>query len=415
MEKLTACFEISSDSIKVLIGYELGGVPVVLLRTKKEMPGLIKAGQIADPNALIRGLADLHNIADDTVHLRISVSEICFVLPSIGLIVYESEKTTNVVSPSNEIAKIDVTNVVSLVRKETIPEGNSIVDIIPDQFVLDDGQRYSDPPLGMRSNSLTIKAKIHALPQSVSSTYNRLVNQAGFRVKKASVSTYCIAELFKTYPDLPTSYLLVDMGARLTTVSLVGEGTPYASASFFSGGDDLTEMIAQAFDCTFAAAEKLKCEYGYRETLRAYEPALPLGEEKVHAESYYQNNLNDVIAEYLESYMAMLGNAFLTLLSRYGNQFDTLPIVFTGGASGLRGLQLFVGKTFPHRATFYPVPRSVGARDRGYAALLGLLLTSSRYVGSLEDNFRGMGTVTRVSKEKGKGKPARNSPDSDVL
>lgn len=415
MDKLTACLEISSDAVKVLIGYELGGAPVVLYRTKKELPGLIKEGQITDPNSLIRALADLHTLNDEAARLRISVSEICFILPPIGLMVYESDKTTNVVAPNNEIAKIDIANVVSLVKKESIPGGNSIVDIIPDEFVLDDGSRYANPPLGIKSTSLTIKAKIHALPDNVSATYNRLVSQAGYRVKKASVSTYCIAELFKTYPDLPTSYILVDMGGRLTTASFIGEGSPYSSASFFSGGDDLTEEIAQAFDCTFATAEKLKCEYGYRDVIRAYDPALPLGDEDEGKDEFHQRHLNEIIANHFEQYGAVLGNAISSLMARYGGKFDHLPIVFTGSASLLHGLPKFMEKALPGRPTYYPIPRSIGARDPGYTALLGLLLCSSKYTGSLEDNYHGMSTVTRVSPKDKNKKSNRNGADNDTL
>ena len=414
MEKLTACFEISSDSIKVLIGYELGGQPVVLYRTQTALPGLVKEGQIIDPNGLIRALAELHTVDDAAARLRISISEVCLILPPIGLVVYESDKTTNVVSPTNEIAKIDFSNVVSLVRKEPIPGGNTIIDIIPDEFVLDDGSRYANPPLGVKSTSLSIRAKIHALPETVASTYNRLISQAGFRVKKASVSTYCIAELFKTYNDLPKSYILVDMGARLTAVALIGEGSPYSSASFYSGGDDLTEDIATAFDCTFAAAEKLKCEYGYREKLRDYEPPLPVELDHMPTTIYYQKELNEVIKNHFESYGAVLGNAIASLLGKYGNRFDSLPIVFTGGASRLKGIEKFLASAFPKREIYFPFPRSIGARDPSYSALLGLLLTSGKYVGSLEDNYHGMGAVSRVN-NKEKSKKAHSSPDNDAL
>lgn len=415
MENLTACFEISSDSIKLLIGYELDGKPIVLYRKKKDMPGLIKDGQIADPNALIKTLAEFHNVNDEAALLKISISEICLVLPSVGLVVYDNEKTTNVVAPNNEIAKIDVANVISLVRKESIPGGNCIVDIIPDEFVLDEGRRFGNPPLGEKSKSLTVLAKIHTLPETLYSTYNRLVNQAGFRIRKAAVSVYCLAELFKTYHELPSSYLLVDMGSRLTSVSFIGDGSPYSSVSFYNGGDDLTEAIATAFDCTFSAAERLKVEYGYKEKIRRYDPCLPMGERGEG--EFHQADLNNIITEYFESYRVTLTNAVNALLGKYekkyGKRFDSIPVIFTGGASGLNGIETFMKEAFPSRECFYPVPKAIGAREAGYSTLLGLLLASSRYVGSLEDNFRGMGSVSRVAKDKGKVR--RNGADSDAL
>ena len=415
MEKLIACFEISSSAIKVLIGYELGGSPVVLYRAKKEVPGLIRDGQISDPNGLLRALSEFHTIQDENAHLHIEISEICFLFPPIGLMVYESDKTTSVVAPTNEVGRIDVTNVTSLVRKENVPGGNVVVDIIPDEFILDDGTRYTDPPLGRKSSSLTIRAKIHTLSEAVANTYNRLVVQAGYHAKKASVSTYCIAELFKTYKDLPQTYLLVDMGARLTSVALIGNGSAYAAASFYNG-DDLTEQIAQAFECTFAEAEKLKTEYGYRPELRSYEPPLPFQTTVEKQGQYQQKHLNEIIGNYYESYLPMLSNAVSSLFARYGaNATENLPLILTGGASSLIGIEGFIAKAFPNRSVFYVTPRSIGARDRGYAALLGMLITGERYVGSLEDARRGMGGVSRVSKEKKPGRVNRSSPESDIL
>ena len=415
MDSLTACFEISSDSIKLLIGYELDGKPIVLYRKKKDMPGLIKDGQIADPNALIKALAEFHNVNDESAYLKISISEICLVLPSVGLVVYDNEKTTNVVAPNNEIAKIDVANVISLVRKESIPGGNTIVDIIPDEFILDEGRRFGNPPLGEKSKSLTVLAKIHTLPETTFATYNKLINQAGFRIRKAAVSVYCLAELFKTYPELPSSYLLVDMGSRLTSVSFIGDGSPYSSVSFYNGGDDLTESIATTFDCPFAAAERLKVEYGYKSKIRRYDPCLPLGERSEG--QFHQADLNTVITSYFDSYKVTLTNAVNALLSRYekkyGRRFDSIPVVFTGGSSCLHGIEGFMKDAFPARECYFPLPKSIGARDGGYATLLGLLLASSHYVGSLEDNYRGMGSVSRVAKEK--GKKGKSNPDSDAL
>ena len=140
-----------------------------------------------------------------------------------------------------------------------------------------------------------------------------------------------------------------------------------------------------------------------------------MGEREVG--EYHQADLNRVISEYFDSYRVTLTNAVTALLSKYekkyGKRFDSIPVVFTGGASSLNGIEDFMKAAFPTRECFFPTPRAIGAREKGYATLLGLLLTSSRYVGSLEDNYRGMASVSRVAKDSRKAR--RNSPDSDAL
>jgi cell division protein FtsA len=413
MDKPLACIEISSDSIKLLIGYELNGQAVVLYTKEKEIPGAIQDGQIVDMAGLVKALNEFHSITDDIAKLKINISEACLVLPSLGLQVYQNNKTTNVVSPEGLIAKVDIANVVSLVNKESVPNGNDILDIIPDEFVLDKGQRFANPPIGEKSQTLTIRAKVHALPHNVVYQYKAALNQAGFRLKKAAVAAYCYSQLFASYKDLPQSYVLVDIGAKLTTVSLVGAGSPYASLYFAKGSDSLTQEIADAFVILPPAAKKLKEDYGYDERKISFDPAITSGTDAGGNRcDFYQRDLNAVIASFSEDYLSLLSNAIAQLLGKYGAKFDTLPLQLTGGGSRLNGLLPLLQKAFPKREVHLILPRSIGARDPRYAALLGLVLASSGYTGSLEDSFKGVVTVSRQETPKPKDP---NSPGNDAL
>jgi cell division protein FtsA len=412
MDKPLACIEISSDSIKLLIGYELGGNACVLYTKEKEIPGCIEDGKIVDMANLVKGLEEFHTITDDVAKLKINIAEACLVLPSLGLQVYQNNKTTNVVSPEGLIAKVDIANVVSLVNKEAVPDGNEILDIIPDEFVLDKGQRFANPPIGEKSNSLTIRAKVHALPHETVYQYKSALNQAGYRLKKTCVAAYCYSELFKSYKDLPQSYVLVDIGAKLTTVSLIGAGSPYASLFFAKGGDNLTQEIADSFTILPAEAKKLKEDYGYDERKISFDPPICSGSDAAgNPCSFFQKDLNAIMLSYLEDYESLLSNAIAQLLGKYGAKFDSLPLVLTGGGSKLNGLLPLLSKSFPKREIHLVIPRSIGARDPRYASLLGLVLASSGYTGSLEDNFKG---VVAVSRQNVKGKDA-NNPGDDVL
>jgi len=414
MDKPLACLEITNDSIKLLIGYELNNQPVVLYSKEKDITGIVKDGAIADMPGLVKALGDFHNIADDVAKLKINISEICLVLPPLGLQVFQNNKTTNVVSPDGLIAKIDIANVISLVNKEAVPNGNEIVDIIPDEFVLDKGQRFVNPPIGEKSNSLTIRAKVHSLPHRIAYEYRSALNQANFRIKKSCVATYCYSELFRSYKDMPQSYVLIDIGSHITTVSLIGASAPYSSLYFPKGGDDLTQDIADGFVVSFEDAKKLKESFGYDERKISFDPLIASGADSSGTKTdYYQKDLNQLILDFYEDYQSLLMNAINQLLGAYGSRFDTLPIVLTGGASKLNGLVQLLQKSCPKREIHYVVPRSIGARDPRYASLLGLILASGRYKGSLEDNYHGVITVSRQGKDK-KDDPNPSSGD-DIL
>ncbi len=414
MDKPIACIELGASGVKLLVGYCLNGEPYCIYRTFRKIRGAYNDGQITDPKVYSAVLSTFHEVKDEQAKVSINISDFALVLPSVGLQVYENEKTTGTTASSNEIAKLDISNVVSLVRKQNIPGNNAIVDIVPDEFILDNGERYANPPFGKKSESITIKAKIHTLPEGLLVFYKNLVQHEDFRISGESVSTYCLAEWIKTMPDLPTSYILLDMGAKTTSVSLIGNGSPYGSQSFFLGGQDLTEMIAEGLSLEEGHAEILKLRYGYDERQIAYDPPFAAFAGPEYATCQYkQKDLNNIISSYFEEFGGLAKNAINQLLSKYNGRFDTLPLVVTGGASRLFGVKTFLSSVFPRREIFFAKSKTVGCLDEGYGALLGLLVAKSQYKGTLGDNHTSMASVSRVSPKKEKTK--RPSLEDDTL
>ena len=408
MDKPSVCIEVTSNSLKLLVGFELAGQAVALYHKEIPLPGILENGKVKDEEGFVNALKSLRYIVDDDLKIKMNITECSLVLPPVGLQIFQNDKATNVVSSTNEIAKIDIANVISLVKKEPVPNGLAIVDIIPDEFVLETGERYSDPPLGKKSQSLMIKAKIHTLPADVPATFERLFLEATIYIRKKCVSTYCLSLLHASYDDLPKSYVMVDIGAKVTTVSLVGRTSPYVSSSFFMGGDDLTDAIAEAFGVSFEEAEKLKRDYGYDLRPSSYQPPIA---GQAEGQAFTKKELNSIIESHFESFGSMLTNAIASMLSKYKGHLDNLPLIFTGGGSALVGIRDLLAPLFPNRELFFARPRSIGARDYGQGALLGLIIGANKYTGALEDNYRGMGSVSRVQNKNKRS----NAAEVDTL
>ena len=411
---IIGCLEIGSDALRVVLGYELGGEPVVVFAHESPYPGLVKEDQI-NLNEVSAALASFHSIADPIRKVTVNLTNVNLVLPSAGFKVFADEKSTAIVNPEAGVEKIDVTNVISLVTQQTLPAGLSRVDVIPDRFILADGSVYGNPPLGKKTTSLEVKAKVYCLPTEIRDVYNKAVSLAGYRVNKQAVSAYCAAKLIASYKDLPDTYILLDMGSRVSTLSFIGEGAPYSSLYFYQGGADLTEKIASSFGLDFANAEKLKVKYGYDPKLISYNPDLATGNKEDGTLTHVkQADLNQVIEDYFHGYAVTLSNCLATLMKDYpGSEYASLPVLLVGGASKLSGLESFLTKILAGREVIKVVPRSIGARDPKYANLLGLLLCC-KYSGSLADNQRGVAPLSRTQVKKDKGK-RRPSPEDDAL
>ena len=413
MEKPLACLEISTEAVKLLIGYELSGQPIVLYTKTVPCHCVSADGSIQDKEALKKALEQFHVIEDEAAKIRVAVKEVCLVLPSAGLNVYTNRKASTVVSPDYRVGKIDVNNVISQIKKEVPPQGHEIVDIIPDLFFLDQGKPTLDAPIGEKSSSLAIQAKVFVLPNAIANGYKLLLEENDFRVKSRAVAAYCYAELFKSYKDLPTSYLLVDIGANITTVSLIGRGSPYGAMSFARGSSSLTKKIEESFHISKEEAEKLKCDRGYDERRISYNPPVCQGNDEYgQKKNYLQQDLNQVIMDWLEDYAPLLKQAVTSALRNMRDGQDQIPMLLTGGGSKLFGLKRLLANYCQGREIQVVAPRSIGARDPSFGAMLGLLMGRAHYRGSLEESKTGVVSVMREAEEKDK-KPAKRRKDNE--
>ncbi|HOF53912.1 MAG TPA: hypothetical protein PL058_04325 [Bacilli bacterium] len=400
MEKPTAAIEISSAEIKLVVGYEIDGQPIVLYAMRKPIDAFVERGQIVNLIGLIDALREIKEIKDATAKLKLTISEAILLLPPLGLEVYQSDKTTNVVSPTGTVEAIDISNVVSLVRKEVIPHGGQIIDIVPDAFALDNGVALSSQPLGEKSNSLSISAKIHALPFSVIENFRRAFKEADIVVKRALVAPHAATYLLAQDLALPTSYLLIDMGAEVTTVSLIGDRTLFSSTYFEKGGKDLTTAIMANLNLPFDEAEKLKRRYGIDHRPMSFYPTIAQSVDIEGVEKQYTTeDLNRVTEQFVYDYLVSLKQAINSLMSGYDKKYLKMPFVISGGLGRLSGLDELIIEAFPDNKIYFCIPKAIGARHQTYVNTLGAILANNRYQSYLEEDRPVVTPLTRGGKE----------------
>lgn len=400
MEKLTAALEISSAEVKLLVGYELDEQPIVLYAMRKPIDAFVERGQIVNLVGLIDALREVKEIKDYTAKLKLTISEAVLILPPLGLEVYQSDKTTNVVSPTGTVEAIDLSNVISLVRKEVVPHGGQIVDIVPDAFELDNGRVFSSQPIGEKSNSLSISTKIHALPFSVIENFRRALKEANITIKRVLVAPHAASYLFAQDVELPTTYLYIDMGAEVTTISLVGNKALFASTYFEKGGKDLTEAIMLAFNLPFDEAEKLKRRYGIDHRHMSFFPTIASSSDiEGQTHEYTIDDLNKVTEQFVTDYLISLKQAINSLMANYEKKHLSLPLIISGGLARLNGLDAMISKAFPDNKLHFAIPKAVGARHQTYVNVLGAILANNRYQSYLEEDRPVITTLTRGGKE----------------
>lgn len=399
MEKPVAVLEISSSCIKLLIGYELNGRPQILYSITKPFGLIVDSGNFLDPITIKETIASFANIKDSSAKLNISISEVVLILPPYGLEVFQTQQVTTVVGEDSKIGSIDIRNIYALIRKGKIPATNDLIDIIPDNFIIDQGISYQTPPLGESSNTLTIRAKVHTLPKHINEQYTEAVKESGINVKRPVVAPFGAAELLATYPEIPSEYLLVDIGSHVTTVSLIAGKQLYASRFFAWGGHKITSKIGETFNISETEAEKYKIMYGLDKRKMSYRiPLCKTDDGSGHESKHYVDELTSIVKSELDSFVSQLNSAINNLLVSYDSSVKSIPMILIGGGSLLNGLPEYIEPKVQSDYVKIASIRTLGARNPSFANCLGAVLANSKYQTVFDDMHPRVGQVTRNPK-----------------
>ena len=388
MDKPITVVEITNTVVRIAIGYADNDKANIIYLTERPINGLVSRGEIVDLTTLSQILSSLREFKDEATKTKYTINDVTLVLPANGLNVFQSEKTTNIVSPFGVVAQIDIENVISLVQKEAVPSGSEIIDIIPDSFTLEMGRSYINPPINEHSNNIKVNAKIHCLPTRIVSEYKRAAESAHIKVRRLCVSSYALAELGKHIESIPNNYILVDMGSESSSISLIGNNTPFETITFASGGADLINRIVENFRISPDDALGLLKKYGLDERALSFKPTIVSGNVDGVVKNFDPDALNLIIKTFfLEDYFAQFDVAFQNLMKGYPETVRNLPIVFTGGFSNLVGFESLAKAKFTKNQSIHHLePESFGARDARFSTCVGAMFSAAKYKGSLSDS-----------------------------
>lgn len=373
-KKLIGAVEVSSCAVKVVIGYVLDGEVIVLNTVVSPLEeGAVLDGDIHDFALVSKTIAS--TLKEGTQSLPFPVQDWVMVLPPIGFEVYEHSQTTSVVSAVGRIAKLDVENVLSQVSKARTTDGSMIVDILPDVYILDQGQTFPEPPIGQISNSLGIKVKLHVCPIHLVNAYKKVFMQANIRCNKIIVAPYAGLEVIKAEKNVPADFLLIDLGARITSIHLVGQGSVVASTFMYQGINHIVDKISTTYGLDFKSAQNMMEMYGFdRQSIRFDAPLFSVvNENQNQKNSYTAGHFRRSMETIVQDYVQEIVHSMEDLAKQTEDVIMQLPIFFIGGGVHLHGLGDVIKEALPNNKIRMITPHVLGARDSRMTNVLGAL------------------------------------------
>ncbi|MBX4205144.1 MAG: type IV pilus assembly protein PilM [Candidatus Doudnabacteria bacterium] len=104
------------------------------------------------------------------------------------------------------------------------------------------------------------KILLTAVPSLVIDNYVKMFHEAGLEPQALEIES--LALIRSVIGDDTSAILLIDVGAKSTSVNVVDNGYLRFSKSLTVGGDTITQSLAQSLSVNFARAEQFKKDFG---------------------------------------------------------------------------------------------------------------------------------------------------------
>ena len=358
----------------------------------------IKKGVVVDidetSNAISNALKQAENMADaevDCAYVNIP-GGYTKIIRNKGIIAVSGE--------NREINMDDVKRVLNSATIISMPQDQQIIDIIPNQYIIDGYDEIKDP-IGMVG--VRLEADVQIVTGSTTAILNLIksVNSSGIDVLGIVPEPFSEAESILSKDERELGVLLIDMGAGTTDVSLFKNDQLVYSKLIPIAGSHITNDISVGLRISYKESEEIKKRYGIAYTPLAKDKDSidinPIGmNEKVNIT---QSELSEVI----EARVSEIFDIINMELVRSGFKQDILTdvVITGGGASYFPGIKELSKEIF-NLPVRIGLPDSIGVKEPIFSTSLGLI----KY--SFKRKFNYFIEYNNVDAKKGKAKGNSN-------
>jgi len=221
--------------------------------TSEKCAGL-KKGKIINEEEISLSIAKTIKDAEEEAEFKINSAYVT--IPGKYVTIVQNSVVKELKDKFAGISLKDVQSAMMQAKDIEIPEGKTIIDIVPSEIVLDNGKIVTDP-VGNLSSNFTLKAQIILADKEY-------VRQLSTIFKIDGIVPTALAErnLMLDTNELDDNVMLLDIGAGNTEIG-VFEGNAFTYTNTIPlGGDNITNDIALVLNISEEEAERLKRQYG---------------------------------------------------------------------------------------------------------------------------------------------------------
>jgi cell division protein FtsA len=160
-----------------------------------------------------------------------------------------------------EITRHEIDQLVSDQYKTYIPAGDQIIDVIPQEFTIDNFQNIPNP---IGYGGVKVGANFHIITgdKNAIRNINRSVEKANLVTKDLVLQPLASASAVMGQEDLEAGVVIVDIGGGTTDLAVFYEGILKHTAVIPFAGENITNDIKTGLGVLKTQAEQMKVQFG---------------------------------------------------------------------------------------------------------------------------------------------------------
>ncbi|MFN4007413.1 MAG: cell division protein FtsA [Chitinophagaceae bacterium] len=164
-------------------------------------------------------------------------------------------------NPDEEIKREEVEELIANQRKTFIPAGDEIIDVVPQQFYVDNLPNIKDP---VGHIGVKVGANFHIITgdKNAIRNINRAVNKSGLKTKDLVLQPLASSAAVMSDIDMEPGVAILDIGGGTSDLAVFHEGVLIHTAVIPFGGENITNDIRLGLGVLKQQAEAMKIQFG---------------------------------------------------------------------------------------------------------------------------------------------------------
>ena len=250
--------DIGTSKVNAVVGEVNSFNQVEIIATSECKCFGMKKSKIIDEEEIVSSISIAIEEAEELANIKIHSAYVT--IPGKYITIVKNSIVKEAKDKYAGISTKDVTSAMMQVKDIDIPDDKLLIDIVANEFSLDNG-RIIDDPVGSLSSTFTVKGQVILADKEYVKQLTSIFKKASIEIDGIVPNVLAERGLILDKNELKDNVMILDIGAGNTDIGVFeGESFVYTN-TIPLGGDNITSDIAYVFNISEDEADRLKKQY----------------------------------------------------------------------------------------------------------------------------------------------------------